>query len=219
MVLNASGTRMKPYPHAIANIRNLILIMGRAPNEVFSITNPVTGQPKTGLSDFNYVNDPPAVAAILGSKIPLTFMMFSLTKSSLVPLAGVEAMQTAKSKLARFMATNTMPWITQFQNAFGEAGFHPWDVNAVWYTTHPDAYVCSPVTYSVVTCGTPPYYNDANNPCAGHGPTQPTSLNKESSQLWLSSTTTLTSRATACSAWRSDDEMQKFLAAIFRPFQ
>ena len=71
-------------PAAAKNIREVVAIMGRAPGEEFSITDPWTGKPHTGLTDFNYVMDARAVSVVLQSQIPLTFMTFDLTKSTLV---------------------------------------------------------------------------------------------------------------------------------------
>ena len=45
----------------------------------------------------------------------------------------------------------------------------------MWYSARPEAYACKPAAARVVSCGTAPYYKDANNKCAGHGPDQPSS--------------------------------------------
>ena len=45
------------------------------------------------------------------------------------------------------------------------------------------------------------------------GPTQPTSLDKEASQLWL--TAADSSRVTMCTAYASDEAKRAFLRAIF----
>src|SRR5439155_24470329 len=108
----------------------------------------------------------------------------------------------------------TLPWVAQWTKVFGEAGFHPWDANAVWVLSRPSAFACSPAAVQIVSCGTPPYYKDANNPCPGHGPDQHASMDKESSQLWLSATSDVAARAQACTAWTNDGEKQKFIAAL-----
>jgi pyrimidine-specific ribonucleoside hydrolase len=201
LVLNA--------PKAAANIREIVAIMGRAPNQNFAIGT------HTGLTDFNYVNDPRAVSVILQqSKIPVTFMTFALTSSTLVTQRQAEALAASPRKLPKTIGTMTLPWVAQWQKVFGEAGFHPWDANAVWYVAHPPAYACTPAAVQIVNCGTPPYYRDANNPCAGHGPDQKPSMDKESSQLWLNPTSDVAARARACTAFANDGEKQRFLEAI-----
>lgn len=199
-------------PAATKNIREVVAIMGRAPGEEFSITDPWSGNPHKGLTDFNYVMDARAASVVLQSQIPLTFMTFDLTKSTLVTQQQVAGLGT--TPLAKLISTNTLPWVAQWESIFGESGFHPWDANAVWYLAHPEAYSCKPAAARVVNCGTAPYYKDANNPCAGHGPDQPTSMDKEASQLWLSSSVTDAPRAKACSAWANAGETQKFMDAL-----
>jgi pyrimidine-specific ribonucleoside hydrolase len=202
-------------PAATKNIREVVAIMGREPGEEFSITDPWTGKPHTGLTDFNYVMDSQAVAVVLRSQIPLTFMTFDLTKSTLVTQKQVAALGTSgATPLAKLISTDTLPWVAQWESIFGESGFHPWDANALWYLARPEAYSCKPAAARVVSCGTAPYYKDANNKCAGHGPDQPTSMDKESSQLWLSSTVGDAPRAKACTAWANDGEKQRFIDAL-----
>ncbi|MEK6375264.1 MAG: nucleoside hydrolase [Acidobacteriota bacterium] len=199
-------------PAATKNIREVVAIMGRDPGEEFSITDPWTGKPHKGLTDFNYVMDPRSASVVLQSQIPLTFMTFDLTKSTLVTQKQVAALGT--TPLAKLISTNTLPWIAQWESIFGESGFHPWDANAAWYLARPEAYACKPAAARVVNCGTAPYYKDANNPCAGHGPDQPSSMDKEASQLWLSSVVGDAPRAKACMAWANEGEKQRFMDAL-----
>lgn len=61
------------------NIQGITAIMGRNPNQTFSING------VQGLTDFNYANDPEAVRIILEeSTVPITFMSFELTSAGLV---------------------------------------------------------------------------------------------------------------------------------------
>ena len=201
LVLNA--------PKAAANIRDVVAIMGRAPKENFAIGT------HTGLTDFNYVGDPRAAAVILNqSKVPITFMTFALTSSTLVTRRQVEQLAASARKLPHTLGTLSLPWVTQWEKGFGEAGFHPWDANAVYYAIRPAAFACTPATVQIVGCGSAPYYKDANNPCAGHGPDQKPSMDKESSQLWLNATSDVAARARACTAFASDGEKARFLDAI-----
>ena len=173
LVLNAQA---KGYSAAVGNIRELVVIMGREPNESFAIKDPWTGQLHTGLTDFNYVMD---------------------------------------TRAAQTMLASTVPFMASFSAFSGEPGFHPWDQNAVFYVKDPRAYQCETGTYRVVNCGTAPYYKDANNPCAGHGPDQPSSLDKESSQLWLSTSIDRSPRIKVCTAYSSGAK-ERFIDEIFR---
>ena len=196
-------------PKTAAKITGIVAIMGRAPHEAFAIGT------HTGLTDFNYVSDPRAAAVILEqSKTPITFMTFALTSSTLVTRPQVERLASRSRWLAKTMAAGTLPWVAQWEKGFGEAGFHPWDANAAWYVIRPQDFACTPATVQIAGCGTAPYYKDPNNPCAGHGPDQKSSLDKESSQLWLAATSDVTARARACTAWASDGDKQRFLDAL-----
>lgn len=196
------------YPVEAANISRVVAIMGRAPDESFAI-----GQVE-GLTDFNFVMDPRAAAVILDeSSVPVTFMTFALTSSALVPRAAVAALASGTSPVSRFFADASMPWLDFWQQTFREDGFHPWDQNAVYTVGHPAVCACTAAIAEIVACSGASYHNTPDNPCAGHGPAQKTSLDKESAQLWLSPGSD--PRLQICTAYASSAAKQQFLDDIF----
>ena len=195
------------FPAEAANITEVVAIMGRRPHQSFAIG------PVSGLTDFNFVMDVRAAQVVLESSVPVTFMTFSLTSSALVPAAALDPLRPKTSELARFVVGAAEPWITFWANTFKENGFHPWDQNAVHYVVRPSAFTCEPAGVQIVACPSAPYHKDDGNPCAGHGSAQPSSLDKESAQLWLSPAAT--SRVKMCTAYASETAKQEFLNAIF----
>ncbi len=168
-------------PELTSKITGIVTIMGRAKNESFVLNG------KSGLSDFNFVMDDVAAQYILGSTtVPMTFLPFDLTKQVLIASEDVAKLAHG-SPLDRFLYEGTNTWITAFwKPVFHENGFHPWDNNAVYYAAHHEAFACESVHYQVVPCsaGTSDPYN-RDGKCAGHGASQPNSLDKEAYQLWL----------------------------------
>jgi pyrimidine-specific ribonucleoside hydrolase len=202
LVLNAPDA-------VVENIDEVIAIMGRAPDEQFAIGK------IDGLTDFNLVMDNRALEVLLNqSSVHMTFLQFALTKQVLVPRSVVAALRDG-TPLQRFVYDGTMPWIDFWQRVFAEDGFHPWDSNAVWYASHPDAFACSDANFVIKQCssGSSDPYNRLGG-CAGHSATQKTSLDREAVQLWLSAGISQSRTVRTCTSYRNADEQQHFEQAV-----
>jgi pyrimidine-specific ribonucleoside hydrolase len=201
---------MNVPPAAVANIDRIIAIMGRAPAEAFSI-----GPKNVPVTDFNLVMDPNAAAFLLNkTKIPMTFLQFDLTKSTLVPAAFVQSLQGG-TPLQQYFYKASIPYVEFWNGHLGENGFHPWDSNAVYYASHASAFACSAATYSLVPCASsvqPDPYNRYGQ-CAGHSVNQSTGLDRESFQLWLGPGYG-TRSVTTCAAYSSPAEQATFEQAV-----
>jgi pyrimidine-specific ribonucleoside hydrolase len=214
------------HPQDGSQIQQVVAIMGRAPNEAFTING------VSGLSDFNMRRDSAAVAWLLqNTTVPVTFMGFSVTSSDLISLQEVEAKFAGSSDLAKFFLASATNWIAQWNGIFKEQGFHPWDQNAVYYAMNPKAYVCSPASFQVTSCG-PPFS------CAGQSsgtallcpsskslvgqcsvqPYSPQWVDElgEHEQLWLTPSTSA-GRVNFCTAYASEGK-QQFHNAVFEVF-
>jgi pyrimidine-specific ribonucleoside hydrolase len=145
------------HPGDKNKIEQVVAIMGRAPNEAFTING------VQGLTDFNMRRDSTAVAWLLNSaSVPITFIGFSVTRQELISSDDVKKkFGPDPSQLSQFFLTAANNWITQWKVTFKEDGFHAWDQNAVYYLMNPQAYVCSTARYEIVSCGPP------TNRCAG----------------------------------------------------
>jgi pyrimidine-specific ribonucleoside hydrolase len=202
LVLNAPDS-------AVANIDDVIAIMGRAPDEAFAIGK------VTGLTDFNVVMDNRALDVLLNqSRVHVTFLQFGLTSKVLVSRSFVESLREG-TNVQRFIYDGTIAWVDFWQNVFKEDGFHPWDSNAVWYASHPEAFACSEVNYLLKPCskdGSDPYNRLGG--CAGHSADQKTGLDREAMQLWLGDGVANSRRVTACTDYASPAERERFESAV-----
>ena len=214
------------HPKDGSQIQQIVAIMGRAPNEAFTING------VSGLSDFNMRRDSAAVAWLLqNTAVPVTFMGFSVTSSDLIGLQEVETKFVGSSELAKFFLTAATNWIKQWKSTFNEEGFHPWDQNAVYYVMNSKAYICSPADFQLISCG-PPYS------CAGQSsgtallcPSSKASVGQcsiqsyspqwvdelgEHEQLWLTPSTGA-GRVNFCTAYAPGGK-QLFHNAVFEVF-
>lgn len=195
-------------PEAAEGIGQVVAIMGRSPEQSFAING------VTGLTDFNFVMDVRAAQLVLESEVSLALMPFELTSSALVPAESLEVLRESPSPLNDFFLSATEPWVDYWNTVFSEEGFHPWDQNAIYYAMRPEAFACEMAGYELVSCPSAPYHDDEDNVCAGHGSDQPTSLDKESAQLWASPDTS-PARLTYCGAYASDGAREGFLEAVW----
>jgi inosine-uridine nucleoside N-ribohydrolase len=186
------------YPEAAAGIDRIVAIGGRAPGQTFEIGG------KTGLTDFNVALDPRAAGIVAESGIPVSFLGFTLTSSTLIPRSALDPFRTDSSPLAQFVVRAADAWIDHWQGIFGEDGFHPWDQNAVHYASQPDDFTCAPVSAALVPCSSDPAAPDA---CHG------SSLNAETAHLILTpasgDSTTL-----QCTGYASDEARSRFLSSV-----
>jgi pyrimidine-specific ribonucleoside hydrolase len=189
------------------NLKNVVAIMGRQPNESFAITG------KTGLTDFNMRRDSQAAKVLLeGSQVPVTFIGFSATSKGLISSQAVEEKLAAdKSPLAQFFLLAARAWIRQWQAfGFAEDGFHPWDQNAVYYAMKPEAYVCDARGFAFIDCTPKP--GEKENACAGHAAGVPLDSQGEHWQLWFSPDYA-TRKVRYCHDYVSDQAKADFLKA------
>lgn len=190
------------YPNLTGNIEGITAIMGRNPNQAFSING------VQGLIDFNYANDPEAVRIILEeSTVPITFMSFELTSASLVTRKMTGVWSQDKSEKGRFFYQASQPWISFWNRVFGEDGFHPWDSNALSVLNRPQWFTCEERGFSIVTC------TEKGDSCAGHSEDPAGMLAKEASQLWFDKN--FTSRTVqVCHAYASMQAKKDFLQSV-----
>jgi len=190
------------------NLKNVVAIMGRRPNESFAIGK------VTGLTDFNMRRDSRAARLLLeGSPVPVTFIGFSATSKGLISSQAVEEKLAAdKSALSQFFLLAARAWIHQWRDVykFPEDGFHPWDQNAVYYLMEPAAYVCDQRGFAFIDCTPKP--GEKENACAGHAAGVPLDSQGEHWQLWFSPDYA-TRRVTYCHDYASDEANERFLKA------
>jgi pyrimidine-specific ribonucleoside hydrolase len=191
--------------YAAMRVNRVVAIMGRAPGQNFVING------HSGLTDFNFRTDPRAVSILLGTRIPVTFMTFALTSSTFIPTSTLSALQH-RGTIGTFFYQAMQPWLGFWNQVFGESGFHPWDQNAVYHLLAPKACSCGQTGFAIIPCVNAPPGTPA---CAGHGPSQPASLNSETAQLWLGSGYQ-TRTVSACTGYASAAAKATFQRAAIR---
>ena len=195
------------FPQRVGNIDQVIALMGRAPNESFSING------HTGLTDFNFVQDVRAGEILATTTaFEVVYMTFALTSSALVSDAQIATLEPVQTPLAEFLYQSALDWSAHWFSVFGEQGFHPWDQNTVFKLAQPQWFQCGLTGVYIQSCGSEYPYQDPA--CAGHGPDQPSSLDPEKAQLWLGDYAG--HQVTACTAYSSEQAKQQFLGQLFQ---
>jgi inosine-uridine nucleoside N-ribohydrolase len=198
------------HPKLAARITELVFLGGRAPDQVLALP----GSDVT-FTDFNFAQDVRAAEIVLGSTIPLTFITFSLSSSTIYPTAEVARLGTAAcSPRARVLSRASQPRIQYYWDDLGVDGLLAFDVNAAYYVARPELFDCADGGWVLVPCtvGTPGVYDGPDNPCAGHGPDQSSGLNAESVQLWTDPSLLGQSRLVrVCTGYRDAAARELFL--------
>lgn len=172
------------FPDALHNIKEVVFLGGRAPNQVlkYPFSDVV-------FTDFNIAQDLRATQIILeASDIPVTFITFSLSSSALYKRAQIDSLQLSGcSERAMLLSRASQASMNSLEQGLNLNGLDTFDINAAYYVAKPEVFKCEEAGYKFVECtiGTPGVYNGADNPCAGHGPDQGSGLNGESEQLWV----------------------------------
>lgn len=127
------GTLVKLHPELQERIQRIVIVAGRRPGQKF-MSGPAQ---KTGHRDFNFELDPPAMQALLDTKIELVFAPWEV--SSHVWLTRDDLAKLRESgPPGAYIAEKSGPWIGMWEKNFGAPGFNPFDTLAVGWLTHPD---------------------------------------------------------------------------------
>ena len=124
------------FPQVLGNINSLIIVAGRTPGNRFFIgdTGPVR--------DFNFENDVPAMATLLGADLPLVLAGFELTSTVEVAETDLATIRTRNNPTAEYFYKNSLDWVHHWTTTFPQdGGFHPWDSAAISYLLHPEYFV------------------------------------------------------------------------------
>jgi len=198
------------FPDVLSNISEIVFLGGRAPDQIlkYSFSDVV-------FTDFNIVQDLRAAQIVLNeSTIPVTFIMFSLSSSTLYTRDQIDSLLDAScSARGQLLSSTSQERMDELESGLGLDGMDTFDINAAYYVAKPELFTCVAAGFQFVECetGTPGVSNGDNNSCAGHGPDQSSGLNDESEQLWVDPAFIGQSRAvTACTSYVSNAELNKF---------
>lgn len=130
-------------PGALDGITDVVALMGVEPGTALEIDGHT-------VSDFNVGVDVEAARYVVEeTDLPLTFITFETSSSSLVTTDQLDALAATGTPLAEWFTTAAQPWVTSWTSTFGEDGIHPWDANTVWWLLAPEAYSCAETSAQV----------------------------------------------------------------------
>lgn len=206
------------FPDVLDNISKLVFLGGRAPNQVlkYSFSDVV-------FTDFNIDQDLRAAQIVFNnSTIPVTFITFSLSSSTLYTRVQIDSLlDSSCSARGQILSSTSQERMDALESGLNLNGLDTFDINAAYYVAKPDVFNCEEAGFQFVDCeiGTPGVYNGDNNSCAGHGPDQSSGLNDESQQLWVDSSFIGQSRTvTSCISYINNEELEKFQTGTIEVF-
>ena len=206
------------FPETLGNIKEMVYLAGRAPGEVlkYPFSDVI-------FTDFNVQQDLRAAQIVLEqSDIPITFITFSLSSSTLYTRAQIDSLLEPEcSARAKLLSRASQDKMNDLEEGLNLNGMDTFDINAAYYIAKPDLFMCEEAGFEFVQCtiGTPGVYNGADNPCAGHGPDQQSGLNTESEQLWVGPTLLGSSRSTtSCVSYINEAELERFETGTIEVF-
>ncbi len=127
------------FPDVLHNIKEVIFLGGRAPNQVlkYPFSDVV-------FTDFNIAQDVRATKIILGgSDIPVTFITFSLSSSTLYTRAEIDSLQRPGcSERAMLLSRASQARMNFLEQALNLNGMDTFDINAAYYLATPEVFKC-----------------------------------------------------------------------------
>jgi len=206
------------FPEVLGKIEELVFLGGRAPDQVlkYPFSDVI-------FTDFNIAQDLRATQVVLEeSSIPFTFINFSVSSSTLYTGDQISSLQNPGcSQRAQLLSRASEQRIAELTELLGMNIMDTFDINAAYYVAKPEMFICEEAGFEFVECaiGTPGVYNGADNPCAGHGPDQPSDLNNESEQLWVDPIYISESRTVnSCISYVNQEELERFETGTIEVF-
>lgn len=132
------ATALATHPELQPNLLEVVAVMGRLPGQRFTTgtTNPRAHR------DFNFEQDPDAVAFLLDHGVMLTLAGFELSRTVWVGAGDIA--DWAQGPNAAPLTEPAMQWLALWQRVFGVDGFNPFDTLAVGALTSPSLMTCAP---------------------------------------------------------------------------
>ncbi len=127
------GTLLKNHPELHSKIESIILVAARRENQVF--------RPKAEslnvFPDFNFEQDPAAMAALLETEVPLVYAPWEVSSHLWITQDDLDMLQ-ATGGTGEYVALKSRSWIRMWKRMFDTDGFNPFDTLAVAWLTHPE---------------------------------------------------------------------------------
>jgi inosine-uridine nucleoside N-ribohydrolase len=98
--------------------------------------------------DFNFVQDPAAVAELMALRLPMTLIPYEAGSEIVVTEPDLDAMRRAEAG-ARWVAERSREWLAFWREDIGQQGFFPFDLVAAAYLLHPELFRCAEVSATI----------------------------------------------------------------------
>ncbi|MEM7009219.1 MAG: nucleoside hydrolase [Thermodesulfobacteriota bacterium] len=207
------------FPDVLDKIEEIVFLGGRAPDQLLAYDF----APDVIFTDFNVAQDNRAAQVVLEqSTIPFTFINFSISSSSLYTDEQIDSLGDPEcGARSQLLSRASQDRLEELAELLGMDVMDTFDINAAYYLAKPEMFICEDAGFDFVDCaiGTTGVYNGVDNPCAGHGPDQPSDLNLESVQLWVDPSYLGQSRTVnSCISYVNQEELERFETGTIEVF-
>jgi inosine-uridine nucleoside N-ribohydrolase/catechol 2,3-dioxygenase-like lactoylglutathione lyase family enzyme len=122
------------HPEVRKNIDEIVLVAGRRSIDSHFISG--KWQPKP-FRDLNFEFDPKAMEILLASDVKIVLVPFESCKQVWIKPHDLIHLGEA-NEVGKFLATNSLGWIAEWETIFGADGFNPFDMVAAGYVMAPE---------------------------------------------------------------------------------
>jgi pyrimidine-specific ribonucleoside hydrolase len=126
------ATFLRLHPELHERVRALIMVAGRRPGQRL-VSAPTQ---RTPFPDFNFEQDPAAVAEILASEVPLVLAPWEVSSHLWVTAEDLTTL-AAGGAAGAWIAARAQSWLGLWRREVGVDAFNPFDTLAVACVTHP----------------------------------------------------------------------------------
>ncbi|MBI5137035.1 MAG: nucleoside hydrolase [Nitrospirae bacterium] len=130
---------LRRHPGLAPRIRGVVAVAGPPPDSGFAF--PAGRARVLQFHDLNFRNDSDAFEAVLKAGVPVTLMPFETTTQVTILAADVAALRGAGPG-GRWLADQSVAWLSFWETALGAEGFHPFDALALGTVVRPGWFDC-----------------------------------------------------------------------------
>lgn len=127
---------LERHPELQRNVARIVAVMGRRPGHLFHPSEGAGGGMLLGhgpvFTDFNFEQDPQAVARVLAMGLPMTLVPYEAARQVTFTEADLGRI-AATGRAGRWVAERSRGWLGFWREEVGRDGFYPFDAVAAAY--------------------------------------------------------------------------------------